>query len=301
MSDRDSRSGEPNREEAGERSTESRQTFRIEVSDETLNFREVRLTDPLPLGRQILDAGGARPVDEFSLFGLVGNGDFEDIRLDEPFDLRGRGVERFVYFHTDRTFKFTIDGKQMDWGKPLISGKAVRKLANVGPNYNLYLEVRGGQDREIADADMIDLSKPGIERFITVIPETTEGRVMLPMMDRTYLELHQIDHELVQDGGQIGVILKDVSLPENRFDHAKADVLILLPGGYPDACPDMFFLFPWVKLKSTSAFPPKADVGHPFAGRNWQRWSRHSNEWRAGVDGLHTMIARARHAMEVLK
>src|SRR4051812_48515304 len=160
--------------------------FRIAVADETLNFREVRIADPVPLGRQILEAAGAHPIDQYSLFGLMLNGDFEDVRIDEPFDLRARGIEKFVYFLTDRTFKFTIDNRQLEWGKPLISGKALRKLADLQPNYTLYLEVRGGQDREVAETAIFDLSKPGIERFISVIRETIEGRVALPVMDRTY-------------------------------------------------------------------------------------------------------------------
>ena len=73
--------------------------------------------------------------------------------------------------------------------------------------------MRGGQDREIQDQDIIDLSKPGIERFITVIRETTEGLTALPAMDRTYLEDHAIAYDLVSEGGQAGVILKNVLLP----------------------------------------------------------------------------------------
>ena len=275
--------------------------YRIAVSDESLTFREVSLTDPIPLGRQILEIAGAHPVDEFSLFALMPDGDFEDVRLDEEFDLHAPGIERFVYFRSDRTFKFTIDNRQLDWGKPLISGKLLRKLADVQPGYALYQEVRGGQDLEISDTDIIDLSKPGIERFITVIKETTEGDLALPLMDRTYLEQHTIVHEVVQDGTQIGVVLKAVKLPEGKFDQAVADVLILLPSGYPDASPDMFFLLPWVRIKASGAFPIKADVAQSFNGQSWQRWSRHSSEWRAGIDGLHTMIARARHAMEATK
>jgi hypothetical protein len=276
-------------------------TFRIAISDETLHFQEIRLTDPVPLGRQILEAGRVRPVEEFSLFALLANGDFEDVRLDEQFDLRAPGVERFVYFRTDRTFKFTIDNRQLDWGKPVISGKIVRQLADVQPGYAVYLEVRGGQDREISDTDLIDLSKPGIERFITVIKETTEGKASLPSMDRVYLEQHETVHEVVEDGNQLGVILKGVKLPEGKFDAVTADLLILLPAGYPDACPDMFYLLPWVRLKATGQFPSKADNAHNFNGQSWQRWSRHSPEWRAGVDGLHTMIARVLHAMEAVK
>jgi hypothetical protein len=54
----------------------------------------------MPLGRQILAAAGVDVRCEHSLFAILPSGDFEDIRLDEPFDLRGRGVEQFVAFRT---------------------------------------------------------------------------------------------------------------------------------------------------------------------------------------------------------
>ncbi len=276
-------------------------TYRILVSDENLTFSAVQVADPLPLGRQVLEAAGARPVEEFSLFALLPNGDFEDVRLDEPFDLRGHGAERFTFFRTDRSFKFTIDNRQLDWGKPLITGMVLRRLANIQPGYALYLEVRGGQDREIGDIDVVDLSQQGIERFITVIRETTEGLIALPTMDQSYLDNHLIEYELVSDGGHVGVILKKMPLPEGKFDHASADVLILLPTGYPDACPDMFFFLPWVRLSASMTFPKAADAAHAFRGQKWQRWSRHSRAWRSGVDGLHTMIARVRHAVETAR
>ena len=40
---------------------------------------------------------------------MLQSGDFEDVRLDEPFDLRERGAERFIAFQTDRTFKFRLN------------------------------------------------------------------------------------------------------------------------------------------------------------------------------------------------
>ncbi|MDB5524718.1 MAG: hypothetical protein JWM58_2481 [Rhizobium sp.] len=95
--------------------------------------------------------------------------------MDETFDLRTKGVETFAYFETDCSFNFTIENRQMSWGKNLISGKTLRNLAGVDTRYSIYLEVRGGHDRLIADNDLVDLAGKGIERFITVISETTEG------------------------------------------------------------------------------------------------------------------------------
>jgi hypothetical protein len=118
--------------------------YRIKVADETLNFRPIEVIDPMPLGRQILEAAGGHSIDEFSVFALMPDGDFEDVRLDELFDLRGRGTEKFIIFRTDRLFKFTIDNRQMEWGKPLISGLIVRRLAAVGPEYALCISKCAG-------------------------------------------------------------------------------------------------------------------------------------------------------------
>jgi len=272
-------------------------TYRILVADDQMNERYLDINDPLPTGRQILQAASLHPVDDFSIYAILPSGEFEDLRLDETYDLRGHGTERFVTFQTDRAFKFTIDDRQLEWGKPNISGRVLKILANVPVDtYHVYLEVRGGQDILIRDADLIDLSKPGIERFITVICDTTEGLSTLPEMDRRYLSDHGIKAEIANDGPHIGVVLKQMYLPEGKFNHPSADILVILPQGYPDLAPDMFFSDPWLTLLSMGRYPTCADVSHPFVGRNWQRWSRHNASWRPGIDGLHTMIKRIEHA-----
>lgn len=276
-------------------------SYPIEVANSGLDFKKLMINDPVPLGRQILAAAGAHPVDDYSLLALLPGGDFEDVRLDEQFDVRGRGIERFVMFSTDRLYKFAIDQHQKEWGKPIISGKVLRALASLQPGYALYQEVRGGQDIEIADTDLIDLSKPGIERFISVIKETTEGLTALPSMDREYLATHAIEHTLVSTGSQPGVILRNLATAKGKFSDAQADFLILLPPGYPDLPPDMFYVFPWLKLADTGAWPRAADQPFDFDGRRWQRWSRHCQAWRPGVDGLHTMIARLHNALEIAR
>ena len=86
--------GSPGRDEPQLRPAHS---YSIAVGDQSLTFRPATLADPMPLGRQILQAAGHRDVDEFSLYAILPGGDFEDVRLDEPFDLRGKGVERFLY------------------------------------------------------------------------------------------------------------------------------------------------------------------------------------------------------------
>lgn len=115
--------------------------YRIVVANEQLNERNLDLSDPVPTGRQILQAAGVRPVADYSIYAILPSGEFEDLRLDETYDLRERGAERFVIFQTDRAFKFTIDDRQMEWGKPSISGKILKALAGVPTDtYDVYLE-----------------------------------------------------------------------------------------------------------------------------------------------------------------
>jgi Multiubiquitin len=153
--------------------------YRIQFALDNLDFRTIEVADPVPLGRQILTAAGIDPRNDYSIFAILPSGDFEDIRLDESFDLRGRGVEKFVAFHTDRDYKLTLDDSQITWGKPAIRGSDLYKLANVGNELGVFLEIRGGTDKLIDLEEMIDLTAPGIERFITALRPTDKIEIIV--------------------------------------------------------------------------------------------------------------------------
>ncbi|MDX2027178.1 MAG: E2/UBC family protein [Alphaproteobacteria bacterium] len=119
----------------------------------------------------------------------------------------------------------------------------------------------------------------------------------LPSMDAAHLQEKAIAYREINQNGQKGIVFSSYPLPPARFDAEKADVLILLPQGYPDVPPDMFFTLPWVRLKS-GHFPKAADQAFNFENQTWQRWSRHNNEWRAGVDGIWTMLKRVDTALQ---
>lgn len=139
--------------------------YRVTVANDQLKFKAYQVDDPVPLGRQILEIAGYDSDGDASLFAIVENGDFEDVRLDEKVDLRKRGVERFVAFQSDRLFRFEVENDQQNWGKPVISGRALRRLAKAGKDDVIYLQVKGGTDRLIEPTDLVDLAEPGVERF----------------------------------------------------------------------------------------------------------------------------------------
>jgi hypothetical protein len=118
----------------------------------------------------------ARPADEHIVFQMLTNGLLEELRPDETTDLRTAGVEKFLVFKNDRSFRMELDGRVFEWGGTFISGLTLKKLAQVDPTeYGVWLEVRGSEDRPIGNTDLVDLSAQGIERFFTGIVKTTEG------------------------------------------------------------------------------------------------------------------------------
>lgn len=141
--------------------------YRIVVAIDDINFQQAFVSDPVPTGRQILSAVGLDDRDEITLCAILPSGDFEDIRLNETFDLRGREVERFIAFRTDREFKLTLDDRQLKWGRSTIEANVLYVLSGIGPEQAVFLEVRGGTDRIIEPDELLDLTDPGIEHFIT--------------------------------------------------------------------------------------------------------------------------------------
>ncbi len=141
-----------------------------------IDDRSYKVNDPVITGSQLLDEALKRPVDEYLIFQFVHGGQLEEIRLDETVDLRAPGVERFITWKSDRSFRFVIDSRRFEWGAPIITGLKLKELAGVDPkSYGVWLEVRGAEDRPIADNESVDLQAPGVERFFTGKKTTTEG------------------------------------------------------------------------------------------------------------------------------
>jgi hypothetical protein len=172
--------------------------YRILYAQGDLNFRTLDVADPVPLGRQILTAAGLDPRDGYSIFAILPTGDFEDVRLDEPFDLRERGAERFVAFQTDRDFKLTLNNHQLAWGKPAINGAALYSLAEIGHGDAIFLEVRGGEDRLIEPGELIDLTVPGIEHFITAPKPATTFEIIVNSRPRVVTGSQVTFEQIVQ-------------------------------------------------------------------------------------------------------
>lgn len=204
--------------------------------------------------------------------------------------------------HGKDGFEIIVDQKPHKWHEPFITGLQIKKLAGVDPAaYDAWQDVRGPEDVLLNDDTKVDLRKPGVERFFTGKRTTTEGLIVssfLPEPDRAYFAAKGISFEEVDKEGKKAVIVRRWPLPTGRFDVDVVDVLIVLPSGYPDVAPDMFYLFPWVRVMPAKTLPKAADQPLEFVGQRWQRWSRHNTEWRPGIDGMWTMMKRIEHAIQ---
>lgn len=146
---------------------------RFQVVIDEQNFQ---IGDPVVTGRQLLDLAGKRPVDQFIILQFLPDGLLEEIRLEETTNLRESGAEKFITFHSDRTFRFTLDGRGFEWGAPMITGRTLKKLAGVDPStFDVWQEVPMAQDKKIGNREEADLEEKGTERFFTAKKTTTEG------------------------------------------------------------------------------------------------------------------------------
>lgn len=173
-------------------------TYRIRFGLDGLNFRNINVPDPVPTGRQILASAGLDHRTDYILYAYLDTGDFEDVRLDETFDLRGKGAERFIAFKSDRDFKFSLNDRQLAWGHANMLGSVLYDLADTSPDDAVFLEVRGGDDRLIEPDDRINLDASGIERFITAPKPQTGYVIVVNSVEETVLDKHVTFEQVVK-------------------------------------------------------------------------------------------------------
>lgn len=111
---------------------------------------------------------------------------------------------------------------------------------------------------------------------------------LLPEMDHEFLKEKELLYELVVFPGGLYLIIKSYEFPAT-YAPKNADMLIVIPAGYPNAPIDMFFTIPDVKLVNGS-WPLNCGAHVIHNNSPWQQWSRHIN-WRIGVDNLRSFFS----------
>lgn len=203
-------------------------------------------------------------------------------------------------------YRIRIDKNHYVVDVPEMTGRALLELAQKKPveRFALYQKLHGGQTVKIELDNMADFRAPGVERFITLPLDQTEGALAaaaypslryhfdLPEEDTEFLDALALPWEAVAEGKNQFVVIYGYDKIPDGYNQKSVVMHVRLGNTYPDTQIDMVYFNPALSRKDGK--PIKAIANQSFDGKIWQRWSRHrtvSNPWRIGIDNLSTHIA----------
>lgn len=211
-------------------------------------------------------------------------------------------LEEWALAHPDRrpprcrTYRIRVDKQRFRVQDSAKYGREILALVGLAPDaWNLAQKFPGGRREPIEPDQLVDFREPGIERFESSPKQVQAGAELrrqfeLPAEDVEFLDALGLPWEAIQEGANRGVVIDGFSLPPGLTPRIAA-LMIRVPPQYPAAALDMLWLCPAVTR--TDNRPIQALATETFAGRTWQRWSRHRTgpqAWRPGVDNLATHL-----------
>jgi hypothetical protein len=197
-----------------------------------------------------------------------------------------------------KKYRIRIDKDVKVVGVDNMTGREILALVGKTPEkFILCQRIKGGV-QPVGPDDTVSFLAPGVERFMTIPNEVTEGDGSQPRRqfallkgDATFLDSLNLRWECVVDGGVQAVVIYGWPLPSG-YNVASADVHVRFSSGYPDTQLDMAYFAPALARACGRGINNLSIT--PFDGRSWQQWSRHrttASAWRPGVDDLSTHMA----------
>ena len=232
------------------------------------------------------------------------------IECGQSVDLRHPGLEKFVTLPLEQqegedaeTFKghgpkikIKIDGKMYEVDRASMTGKELLELAEKHPytKYGISKRMKGNKLVSVEYDEEVDLSEPGLEKFVTLPYEQTEGEGLERAFsfnedDTFFLEKQGLPYETIKEGTANWLLIHDFPIPKG-YNIDKTTAAISIPRGYPDTPLDMVYFYPPLSLNSGKIIPATNCLVN-IRDKQYQRWSRHftaQNPWRAGTDNLNT-------------
>jgi hypothetical protein len=199
-----------------------------------------------------------------------------------------------------RRYRILIDRQRFEVSDSAMRGEEILALVGkASAEWVLAQKLRGGRREVIQPEQLVDFRTPGIERFETVERQVQAG-APVPLLDedREFLDSLGLRWEFVTEGSTRAVVISGVQVPA-AYRPSPIDIMIQVPPNYPAAPLDMFWCSPALTRVDQRAIPQL--VVQAFAGRSWQRWSRHrsgATRWRAGIDNLATHFLLVQAVLE---
>jgi hypothetical protein len=216
-------------------------------------------------------------------------------------------VDLEQYFAAGKTvppakkYRIRIDKQQYEVNTDHMSGREILHLAGKTPDKYLLRQKVAGNVEEVEADEVVSFLRPGVERFMTIPNEVTEGdspsvRLQFPLLadDAEFLASLGSRWEAVVENGVKVIVIYDWELPHG-YGVSAADVHLRLTDGYPDVQIDMAYFAPPLTRADRKGINGLSEL--QFDGRTWQQWSRHrtaASQWRAGEDNLSTHLAVVR-------
>lgn len=213
------------------------------------------------------------------------------VDLEEHF-VEGRKVPKA------KKYRIRLDNEKYVVEVESMTGAQILALASKTPDKYLLRQKTHRGVIEVKPTEVISFAEDGVERFMTIPNEVTEGegpqvrRQFAPVAsDRQYLEGTHLRWESIEGSDFNALVLYDWPLPPG-YNVPTANVHVRLSAGYPDTQIDMAYFAP--ALSRADGRNIGALSGLTFDGRPWQQWSRHrttASAWRPGIDDLSTHMA----------
>ncbi|HMX00892.1 MAG TPA: multiubiquitin domain-containing protein [Cyclobacteriaceae bacterium] len=194
-------------------------------------------------------------------------------------------------------YRIKIDREVYVVEKGCMTGRELLALAGKNPpeRFQLNMKLKGGKVEPIGLDETVCFTKPGIEKFMTLPLDQTEGeerkQFHLLEEDAEYLDSLGLPWETLSDSTGMWIIVYNYPVCSG-YNVETVTVAIKVEPGYPRAQLDMAYFYPALSRKDGQ--PIGAVSGQQIDGKAFQRWSRHrtgENPWREGIDNLGTHLS----------
>ena len=200
-----------------------------------------------------------------------------------------------------KKYRIRIDKERYVVKVEEMTGREILALAGKAPPKFLLRQKTKGGVEEIGPDQVVSFVRAGVERFMTIPNEVTEGDATTPRRqfdlleaDAAFLDGLGLRWEAIVENQVKAVIIHDWPIP-GGYNVQVTDVHVRLLDGYPDTQIDMAYFSPALARADGKSVNGLSTL--TFDGRAWQQWSRHrtaASQWRIGEDDLSTHMAVVR-------
>jgi len=222
------------------------------------------------------------------------------IEDDKLVNLEGAGVEAF--YGRIQTWELKVQDIKVEFSTPkvVVRDALIKAGFDVEQEWQIFLKVVGQPKEAVTLTTVIDLRQEGIEK-LRLTPKdinngegVSRGRRDFPLLevDEAFLDKTYASWEAVNENGHRWVLIHTYPVPAG-YNQSVVSLALEIPGNYPGAQIDMFFVYSALVLSDGRAIPA-TEAHADIQGRAYQRWSRHrtgATQWKPASDNIITHLA----------